>query len=383
MQSNYLNIVCFDVPYPADYGGAIEEFYKLKSLAELGVKIHLHCFIYRENKPQYELEKYCEQVNYYKRNTSLFNVFSRLPYIVKSRMNQDLLENLLKNDYPILFDGTHSTGFANHPSLKNKKKIIRFHNIEWIYYNTLFRSAIKPVEQLFFYTEYKKLRKYDTLLQNANHFSCLSETDIEYYSAKYDASRTSLEFVFHEHESVKCLTGRGTYILYHGNLSVLDNYMLLVDLLNGDLKECAYPIVIAGKNPAPILKELVEKRNNIQLVENPSDEELLSLIQNAQICLALAQNPSGIKLKLINSLFLGRFVFSNEQAFAGSGLEKVIIDVSSGISNDLLDTYMQQEFSESIITQRKQLLMEKYNNRKNAIQLIKHIFGKNQSNSNV
>lgn len=117
----YLNIVCLDVPFPADYGGAMEEFYKLKALYQQGVKIFLHCFVYGDRREQKELEKYCEKVFYYERKRSVQNVFSSIPFIVKTRMNEDLLKNLLSNDHPVLFDATHSTGFLNHPALKNKK----------------------------------------------------------------------------------------------------------------------------------------------------------------------------------------------------------------------------------------------------------------------
>jgi hypothetical protein len=137
-----LNIICFDVPFPADYGGAMEEFYKIKSLHQLGIKIYLHCFVYGDRIAQKELEKYCEKVFYYERKRSIKDVFSNLPFIVKTRMSDELLQNLLTNDFPILFDATHTTGFLHHPSLQNRKKIVRLHNIEWIYYNVLFHSAI-------------------------------------------------------------------------------------------------------------------------------------------------------------------------------------------------------------------------------------------------
>ena len=45
-----LHIISFDVPYPPDYGGAIDVFYKLKALNQEGVKIHLHCFEYGRGK---------------------------------------------------------------------------------------------------------------------------------------------------------------------------------------------------------------------------------------------------------------------------------------------------------------------------------------------
>jgi hypothetical protein len=42
----HLHIISFDVPYPANYGGVIDVFYKLKNLHKAGVKIILHCFEY-------------------------------------------------------------------------------------------------------------------------------------------------------------------------------------------------------------------------------------------------------------------------------------------------------------------------------------------------
>ena len=63
-----LNIVSFDVPFPANYGGVIDVYYKLLWLHKAGVKIHLHCFTYGR-KPSKELEALCEKVYYYERKT--------------------------------------------------------------------------------------------------------------------------------------------------------------------------------------------------------------------------------------------------------------------------------------------------------------------------
>ena len=66
----HLHIVCLDIPYPADYGGVFDLFYKITALHKHGIKIHLHCFEYGRGK-QDELNKYCEEVNYYKRKAGL------------------------------------------------------------------------------------------------------------------------------------------------------------------------------------------------------------------------------------------------------------------------------------------------------------------------
>ncbi len=369
-KSESLNIICFDVPFPADYGGAIEEFYKIKSLHKLGIKIYLHCFIYGDRKKQNELEKYCVKVNYYQRKRSFKDLFSNLPFIVKSRIQDELLENLLINNFPILFDATHTTGFLNHPNLKNRKKLVRLHNIEWIYYRVLLTQALSLRDRLFFFQEYRKLKKYDKQLINADILSCLSETDFEYYQDKFPSKKVNLDFVFHENEKVSSKIGKGNYILYHGNLSLSDNYSLVIQLLSNELKNCTHKIIIAGKNPNKMLVDFVKNKTNIQLIANPTNEELHILIQQAHICLAMASNPSGVKLKLINSLFSARFVIANEVALTGSGLESLVYINEENDLSELIDKLMQRDFKENEIEERKILLLEKYNNLKNAQQII-------------
>ena len=68
MTDNHLHIIAFDVPYPANYGGVIDVFYRVKALSEAGVKVHLHCFEY--GRGEQEILKRCHEVKYYKRDTS-------------------------------------------------------------------------------------------------------------------------------------------------------------------------------------------------------------------------------------------------------------------------------------------------------------------------
>ena len=98
MHNQQLHIVSFDVPFPANYGGVIDVFYKIKSLQREGVGIILHCFQYGRQKSE-ELESLCEKVYYYKRKMNWLGVFSKTPFIVYSRKNRKLYQNLLKDDF--------------------------------------------------------------------------------------------------------------------------------------------------------------------------------------------------------------------------------------------------------------------------------------------
>ena len=56
MTDQHVHIISLDVPFPADYGGVIDIFYKIKWLHKAGVKIHLHCFS-NGRPPQDELDE--------------------------------------------------------------------------------------------------------------------------------------------------------------------------------------------------------------------------------------------------------------------------------------------------------------------------------------
>ena len=102
MHKKQLHIVSFDVPFPANYGGVIDVFYKIKSMHQERVGVILHCFQYGREKSE-ELESICEKVYYYKRKMNWLGFFSKTPFIVYSRKNKELLKNLMKDDFPIIF----------------------------------------------------------------------------------------------------------------------------------------------------------------------------------------------------------------------------------------------------------------------------------------
>ena len=97
--SKHLHIISFDIPYPANYGGVIDVFYKLQAFQRAGIKVHLHCFEYgREHS--LELDKYCEEVQYYKRNTGIATNISTTPYIINENDESYIKAiEIIKDDY--------------------------------------------------------------------------------------------------------------------------------------------------------------------------------------------------------------------------------------------------------------------------------------------
>lgn len=100
-----LHIVCLDVPYPTNYGGASEMFHKIRALHAAGVLIHLHVFEYGRGV-QPILESHCASVYYYRRMEGHKGLSMKLPYIVASRANPNCLRDSLKTIIPFSSKGS-------------------------------------------------------------------------------------------------------------------------------------------------------------------------------------------------------------------------------------------------------------------------------------
>lgn len=364
----HIHVVSFDVPWPANYGGVIDVFFKVKAMAEKGIKIHLHCFEYGRT-PAAELEKVCHTVHYYQRDLSKRHLFKSLPYIVSSRSSNTLIENLLADDYPILLEGLHTCALLEDERLKNRKISVRTHNIEHEYYLNLAKAETGILKKYYYFNEASKLKKFEKVLDKADQLVAISKKDEHYFAQHFPR----VEFVpaFHPHKAIRIKPGKGDYVLYHGNLSVAENINAVRFLVNQVFNQINTPLKIAGLNPPAQLISLIETLPHIELIANPSDEELFELIHNAHINVSVTFQATGLKLKLLNTLYNGRFCLVNSKMLSGSALDDLCI-----IANDAaaiitqIEELFKQEFDEDSINQRRLKLGTLYNNGHNVSRLI-------------
>jgi len=369
-----LHIICHDVPWPVNYGGVVDLFYKIKALHEEGVKINLHCFVYGRGK-QNELNKYCEEVIYYERFKGLKAISLTQPYIVSSRADPQLLENLMKDDEPVLMEGIHCTAFLRTLLKIERKVILRLHNVEFLYYSRLFQSEKNLLKKLYYLNESMFLKQYERKLPEEFPIVAVSNNDAVFYRDELDKSETGYLPVFIPFNSVNGLEGIGTYCLYHGNLSIAENEKAALWLLEKVFSLANIPFFIAGKDPSRRLIRKIEKNKNVHLIANPSDEELNELIAKAQINVLPSFNNTGIKLKLINALYNGRHCVVNEAGVLGSGLEDAChIGTTSNAIASIITQLYHHPFSEEEIKLRKRLLGQIFNTKENAQRLIQLIW---------
>jgi hypothetical protein len=367
-----LHIISFDVPYPANYGGVIDVFYKIKNLHKAGIKIILHCFEYGRGEQQ-ELERYCHKVYYYKRNTSFVNQLSSIPFIIKSRDSELLITNLLKDSYPILFEGLHTCYYISDKRIADRFKIYRESNIEHEYYAHLAQSEKSLLKKLYFIIEADKLRHFQKQLSHADLMLIVSTADRDYLQQQFPNKKTDYLPSFHSFEEVTIKPGKGEYILYNGNLQVSENIKAVEYLIKNVFSKITQPVIIAGLNPGEEIHNWVKSFKHIQIIANPSDVEMQSLLQDAHIHCLYTHQPTGLKLKLLNVLYSGRFCICNADMLAGTNLQNTcIVKNTADEMIEAITNIFQKEFTQDLIILRKQALQAFDNNSKTQ-QLISYL----------
>lgn len=372
--NKHLHIICLNVPYPVDYGGVFDLFYKLPALQQQGVKIHLHCFTYGRAE-QLILNGFCESVNYYKRKKNALDLSFKYPYIVSSRNSKALSDRLNEDDYPVLMEGVHCTYLLNDKRFKQRRCYVRLPNAEHIYYRYLSKNTASVFKKIYFYLESVMLAKYEKSIADKAAFWSLTQKDKAVYQS---LGYKNIEYLplFLPEWKVKATEGKGTFCLYHGDLSVDENGKAAIWLIENVFENLKIPFVIAGKYPSQQLEKLVHRNPTTCLIANPNDQEMQDLITKAHINIIPSFNDTGIKLKLVNALFNGRYCVVNKSTVEGSGLEKLchIAADATEFKSIVIQLY-DKPFEHEDLNERHLLLDNTFDNQANAKQMVQWIFG--------
>lgn len=367
-----LHVVSFDIPYPPDYGGVYAVYHLLKSLQTNGVHVILHVFKYNKRKVTPELQDLCFRVYSYQRKTGIKSQLSRIPYIVKSRKNIELLENLSADHYPVLFEGIHTTFYL--PELVKLKKDIylRVHNQESAYYNQLSLYEAKLKDKLYFKLESLKLKSYEPRITRlAKLVFCFTQKDAKTFKA-FGAKTLVLNPYMNELKPA-IIPGAGDYLVIHCNLSINDNVQSIIKILKNIAEQSPLKIIIAGKNPTLELIQACNNYKNVEVIANPKEKELETLMQNAQMHLCYSEIAEGFKMRIEKILKLGRFILCNDNFCEDENLRSVMI-----VENDLkkwkgiINQYVTEDFTTEMVEKRKSVLnnMSNSTNVKEMIDII-------------
>ena len=182
---------------------------------------------------------------------------------------------------------------------------------------------------------------------------------------------------FHPFESVSITESKSDYFLYHGNLSVGENNEAALFLINEVFNDIPQKLVIAGSKPSAELQKLAAENKNVELIQNCSPEKIYELIANAKCNILPTFQSTGIKLKLLAALFLGKDCIVNTPMVVNTGLESLceVADTALEMKNKIAVIAKQKQFSSEKFKKRKEILEQSFSNKSGAEKLKKVIFG--------
>jgi hypothetical protein len=216
-----------------------------------------------------------------------------------------------------------------------------------------------------------KLKRYHRVLKKCDGVLSISPSDQDYFES-YPGIKSSYLPAFLPNDKVLRLEKKGYFALFHGDLSVTDNRKA-AHFLTDVLSRLDIPFIVAGRTNDKRLLSKIEAAKNIQFISLENQEQLDDLIQRAHINLLWSRNASGIKIKLLNSLFNGRFCLVNSPVVQGSGLEDLceIADDEKTLIHKLIQL-MDREYSAELHNKKQEMLniFEKKRNVSRLLDLI-------------
>ena len=367
MSCKSIQIIAFNNPYPANFGGAIDMFYKIKALHKLGIKVILHIF-YDVRGDVSGIKDFCEEIYLYKRNKGFFKHFSLKPFSTNSRTNKILIERLLASETPIFVESLRSCVLLE-SQVFLQKIAVRNHNIEYYYSWGLFESEsnfIKKVAQLI---EGYKQKHYEKTLNKADILFNISKYEQSYFQKKYKPKSVFLP-VFHGYESIKSKEGFGKYALYHGDLSTADNLksaLFLVDVF----KKTEIQFIIAGSELPKEIKIKIQDFQHISYTKINGRQHLHKLIENAHVNTLYSFQRSGTKLKVFTALFNGRHCILNKNMIDDKQILDIceVADKEDDYRNALKDIF-KKEFK---LTEKRIQVLATYNDIENAKIIVENL----------
>lgn len=150
-------VVCSDFPYPADHGGRVDTWGRIKVLAELGWKLHL--LVCGKQQPSKEemaaVYEYVEEITLCDRRSKLADLLHVVPMQVRSRSGLQHVELAGDYDY-VLLEGDYVYPILQNPKIKHQTAILRVHNDEAVYFKALARSTKNVVHKMYYHMESSK-----------------------------------------------------------------------------------------------------------------------------------------------------------------------------------------------------------------------------------
>lgn len=342
MKKNSILVICSDIPYPANHGGRVDVMQKLIAFKELGFDVELLVTSSEVILPNVRdvLSRYVNNIySCYRINPILafsISLFQFLPYQVTSRFN--LKKILLHRTYDYILCESDYVFFAlKNKSIKCRKKILRIHNDEAVYFSELMKSEHSFIKKTYYFVEsllFSLLKKkthqeFDSywFISNDEYKRFLENEVDDIADSSWIPPHMPCELPFND----KKFYTTEKKLLFVGNLFTSNNIDGIVWYLENvhrkvisQLNNVSLTIAGNGKGNVPaVLLNAVENLSsicNVSIVEGPTDKELINLYDQSNIFINPMLAGAGVKLKTIDAMRNSMAVVSTSIGIEGTGL---------------------------------------------------------------
>lgn len=360
-------VICNKSPWPPKEGGPIAMNNLIEGLIKAGNKVKVLAI----NTNKYAVKPKEIPIAYQKKTglelgfidlsikpvPAFFNLFSKNSYHVQRFISSDfeklLIKTLQKSRFDIvqietLFMSPYLETIRNH---SNAKVVYRAHNIEYLIWKRLWQTASNFLKKAYLQHLFKTLKNYElTILSQYDGILPISVKDAEFFKRHTQVPVRAIPFGIEINKLKPYLTEPAEHALFHiGAMNWMPNEEGIRWFLQN-----VWPIVhkaipsaklyLAGREMPAWLKNLrQEKVTVVGEVENA-----YTFIGKYTLSIAPLLSGSGIRIKIIESMALGKAVVSTGIGAEGIQCENgetiCIADTPEAFADGLIKLYSNPEY---------------------------------------
>ena len=318
-------VVCSDFPYPADHGGRVDTWGRIKVLAELGWTIHL--LVCGKQMPSPSdmkvVYRYVEDIKICDRRSKLTDMLHRVPMQVHSR--NELRKVNIDEDYDyVLLEGDYVYPILNNPLVKHANVILRVHNDEAVYFNALAKSTSNVIHKIYYQMESTKFTYLQKkMLKKVDKYLFISNKEFETFHKLHPSAKSLFLPPPVTKETFLASTFDSKHVVFIGSLFMPNNreaiewYLKHIHPLM--LKEPDYKFIVAGNSRKQSLSWL-DSYDMTNVIVHDTPESLEDIYKHGYLFVNPMQNGAGVKLKTIEAIQNGLPVISTSIGYEGTGL---------------------------------------------------------------
>ncbi|WP_338432727.1 glycosyltransferase [Clostridium tyrobutyricum] len=323
-----------ELPYPANSGGRIYTWERLKQLKKNENNIYLYTLVEEDEFIDLnELNVVCTKVNTYKRDKSYikslinikkpFSVISRfvdqMYYDIKEKINHDNVD-LIIIDIPEML--------MNCPFDNDICKVVTQHNIEYETFKSIAQNSNDILKKIIYYFEYIKMKKFEEGYYNNNLIQgCTFISNIEFKQFKskfsnihsicvpqgYDIENSIInntEFINNNIKNNIIFTGK---MDYEPNIQAVNWFCKsILPLIKYKIPNAKFYIV--GKNPTSEVRRLA----NDSVIVTGKVKSVKEYFNKSNLCVIPLKSGGGVKIKLFEALGNGKIVVTTSKGVEGT-----------------------------------------------------------------